>query len=220
MLRPQHVEQKQPYVDDSCRLLLHFSGMSGNQQFIDSSNTPKVIITYGNTVLSSTHYRFGGVAGYFDGTTDYLTVTLSDLNTIKTVDFWMYKVSAWSGNPVIFSGSSANNGRIQYAATLNFRGVDDSAPCNFGNPTTGIWHHLALTCDGTNATAYVDGVQISQGAETNNVFAGTVLTIGAYYDSTLGTDMYINEFRLWNRVVPIGMLYPQLRPYGYPIGGT
>lgn len=223
-LRPQHVEQKQPYVDDSCKLLLHMNGVSGNQQFIDSSNSPKVVTPYGNACLSNSHYRFGGTSGYISSnTSDKLTLSSTDFTSIKTISFWFYRVGAWSGNPCLFqSGSAAANGYFQYHPTrlaMEYHQPSDAVTGSFGAPSTDVWHHYIATCDGTNATFYVDGAQVNQAAYTGVFFTNSAIQIGNY-QSLYPAIGYFDEVMMFDRVVPVGELYPQLRPYGYPIGGT
>lgn len=53
-------------------LLLNMNGANGGTTFTDSSPTPKTISRYGNTITSTTQYKFGGASGYFDGSGDYL----------------------------------------------------------------------------------------------------------------------------------------------------
>lgn len=244
MLRPQHVEQKQPYVDDSCKLLLHFNGISGNQQFIDSSNSPKVVTAYGNAVLSNTHYRFEGTSGYFDETGDYLSVeystdfdlggdnwtiviwynptTKTDFDTllmrkINGVSYPAYKFDIGDGNylPRFTALNSSGTTIASYAAT---------SPVTF---TNGSWYQIVWMRDGTNISLYINGNNIPL---TVPVSIGSGSLISSTDPLIIGTDIinsdrdingYIDECIFWKGIAkPIGELYPQLRPYGYPIGGT
>lgn len=238
MLRPQHVEQKQPYVDDSCKLLLHFNGQSGTQQFIDSSNNPKVVTAYGNACLSNTHYRFGGTSGYFDGTEDYLTIPDStdwNLENTSTISMWLNFISLPSDN--IYYGilsqytdtdnwnyfafwKYASDGMYYFRFFSIIGGVTTYAQTT-GNafiPSPGTWMHVAII----GPKIYINGEEKANG----NLNIGRVtapLEIGRA-KSTIPqsySPIFIDELIIWKGITkPIGELYPQKRPYGYPIGGT
>jgi len=236
MLRPQHVEQKQPYVDDACKLLLHFNGQSGSQQFIDSSNNPKVVTAYGNTCLSNSHYRFGGTSGYFDGNGDYLSiVNSSDFNFRNgdfTISMYAKTVAGSVGNHLFGQLTSDVTGGSVYGSILNsnkYRGVviigGAGYPIDSTNTfTTTDWHHYALIRFGGTVYLYIDGInEGTYSIGTNSIDTPTTnFIIGRAGDYTISPlTGYIDEFMCFKGVaIPIGMLYPQKRPYGYPIGGT
>jgi len=46
--------------------------------FTDSSLSPKTITRYGNAQIDTAQSVFGGAAGLFDGSGDYLTIPDSD----------------------------------------------------------------------------------------------------------------------------------------------
>jgi len=228
MLRPQHIEQKQPYVDDSCKLLLHMNGVSGNQQFIDSSNNSKVVTPYGNACLSNSHYRFGGTSAYFDGTGDYLRIVSSSIPTGTsnfTVSFWWYESSGTPNYPTPFSFSTGGTyatskifieGRTGLGSFLLHTPSVNSTFTFTRTQTT--WNHWCLTRENGLYTLYYNGISVGTVSDTTSN-TSTYLQIGG--DGSFYTTGYIDEFIYWNGIAfPIGMLYPQLRPYGYPIGGT
>jgi hypothetical protein len=102
-----------------------------------------------------------------------------------------------------------NGGTLQ----LNF---NRSQACVQNNPqrysvafTTGTWHHIVMTYDGTNVTGYVDGLQVSQQAESGN---GTNCSpdgwsaFGSGYSGgpLNGFDGTIDETGVWGRALSAG----------------
>lgn len=228
MLRPQHTEQVEPYVDDSCKLLLHFNGVSGNPQFIDSGNEPKVVTAYGNAILSNAHYRFGGTSGYFDGTGDYLTVpSTPDLSGSKifTISLWVYRIGT---NTMVILSTDDNTGTIgnwlvgwNTSGGAFFQYRDSTTWYGGGTFTANMWHHFAVISDGSNVYVYIDGIQVYTHTITNALTNQSGLGIGGNPIGNVVTNGYIDEVIFWKGIAkPIGELYPQKRPYGYPIGGT
>lgn len=235
MLRPQHVEQKQPYVDDSCKLLLHFNGQSGTQQFIDSSNIPKVVTAFGNACLSNTHYRFNGTAGYFDGNGDYSTVPHSSdfslSNKIFTIAGWFYFSNVSAGRTLVAKRQDSSNewaliwsytgGYLRFASHSGGSYEMDFHTSSWA-PTVNIWYHIALIFDGSSPYIYINGISQSITIDVNTSITDNNGSLYIGYSPDWYTfNGYIGELAIWKGLAkPIGMLYPQLRPYGYPIGGT
>ena len=63
--------------------------------------------------------------------------------------------------------------------------------------SSGVWYHIAITGDGTNATLYVDGV--SQGSVLDK--DAVVSTIGSYNDDTFPLDGSMDDIRIFNRAL-------------------
>lgn len=233
MLRPQHQEQVDPVeMLNNCVLLLHTKGQNGAVQFIDSSNNTKIITPYGNAKLSNAHYRFGGTSGYFDGSTSYLTIPSSTDFDFGSNDF---TISVWVNTTIstsmgllvkantnypfylYLSGGYACIASYQTTGTANFTITGSTTLVN-----TGTWHNISAMRIGNTVYLYVDG--ISQGTAT---FSGSInattdiVIIGANYSYGGKFNGYIDELYINNGAgLPIGMIYPQKRPFGYPIGGT
>jgi len=238
MLRPQHVEQVEPFVDDSCKLLLHFNGQSGTTQFIDSSNNPKVVTAYGNACLSNSHYRFGGTSGYFDGNGDYLTIPDSDdwsFGTRWTISAWVYFVTLPSSIAPIVEQLSSDDDFYQLRLTnisgsykWQFRrykssSIDITLSSSARTISTGIWYNIVFERDDTVYTIYENGSNVLTTTDSTNwEDISSVLRIATYQGATpIYSNIYLDELAIWKGIAkPIGELYPQKRPYGYPIGGT
>ena len=72
---------------------------------------------------------------------------------------------------------------------------------------SGEYHHMALSISGTWHTLYLDGVQVAQNLSGGNVFASYTsavpnLYIGCAGDLSYGFAGSIDDFKIWNRVLP------------------
>jgi hypothetical protein len=69
--------------------------------------------------------------------------------------------------------------------------------------TDGLWHRIALVCDRTNRSLYVDGVLVAQDAQGNLASCREGLNIGCGKDMAPGTFFsgLIDDVRIYNRAV-------------------
>ena len=171
-------------------LLLLGNGSNGSTTFTDSSSNARTATVTGNTQISTTQSKFGGSSIYFDGTGDYLEFA-PDTNLIDwytggafTVEAWVYASSwtNWSFNAQLpclcgnmdatsltgywgFGPNSSGNVVFQYYSTNTF------ATTGATTLTTGAWHHIAMSYDGTTIRVFADGV-----LDASNTVVGTPLT--------------------------------------------
>ena len=95
--------------------------------------------------------------------------------------------------------------------------------------TTGTWHHIVMTYDGTNVTGYVDGSQVSQAAELGNgtncspdswsAFGGGV----SNGSPVNGFDGTMDETAVWSRALTsteTSQLYSSGIGQQYPFAST
>ncbi len=146
----------------------------------------------------------------FDGTDDYVDIGSPGL-TSGTVELWL-NADDVNYNRRIYS--QLNGG----TATEGALGIEIDNDTNYGifvwAPSTGgwkkiidmggvnwsgAWHHLAVVYDGTNATAYWDGVEQLTVAALFN-FGTEDLGISGLYDGAHGEEFNgkIDEFRIWS----------------------
>lgn len=73
-------------------LLLRFDGTNGSTAFVDSSPNALTVTASGNAQISTAQSKFGGASGYFNGSSDYLTVaeTIALGGGDFTVECWFY----------------------------------------------------------------------------------------------------------------------------------
>ena len=73
--------------------------------------------------------------------------------------------------------------------------------------TSGTYRHVALSISGTVHTLYLDGSMVAQNLSGGNVFASYTsaiqnLYIGCAGDLSYGLTGSIDDFKIWNRVLP------------------
>jgi len=138
----------------------------------------------------------------------------------RTVELWAYmKSSDWTANQnTLFfygpfpSARNADGFGLDFGSTSNSIGsidpftnayFDNDNQASGVNVTTAQWVHFAMTWNGTQVQAYVNGVLKSSKASDNAtqkvLKTGTsILTIGGYPGENAYFADYIDEFRVWN----------------------
>lgn len=217
-----------PYTVLNCK----FEGANNSTIFTAerwSGGLPKVVTAYGDAKLSNTHYRFGGTSAYFDGTGDYLLITDTndlDLPSNFTISFWVYYNAASTVKTILDHGYTDTNGLIiktDNSADIKLTIVISNSAVITDSSTNVIstWYHYALIREGTTLTLYKNGASVGSVTASNDLTSSRNLSIGADITAANGLNGYIDELIIWKGIAkPIGELYPQARPYGYPIGGT
>jgi hypothetical protein len=145
----------------------------------------------------------------FTGSTDLPTG-----NANRTIEFWAYVLtSSWAAdaNTMFFYGTNnrdADGFGFDFGNTANGIGTIDPFTNNSAtdpqgdNKPSGLmanvnqWAHFAMTWDGTNVRAFVNGVQKVAVPITMLNTGLTALTIGGYPPAYF--NGYIDEFRIWN----------------------
>ncbi len=178
-----------PYFK-STTLLLSGDGTNGaqNNTFIDSS-TNNAAITRSGTPTQGSFSPFSqtGWSGYFNGTSDYLTVPNSALLQVGAVNFtiecWTYlttTLTTGAGQKCLIG--KWNDGQLEYLIDYysgNLRVVDSDQSvmqlaCTLN---AGTWYHIALVKSGSTSTLYINGVYatssvLSFRAATSSLFIG------------------------------------------------
>lgn len=236
---PQHNLANFPFGNDAyTKLLLHCDGANNSTVFSDSSplaRGPATVVS--GAKVSTAQSKFGGAAGVFNGSTDYLTYPdHADFNFGTgdwTIDFWFKRLA--TGVQHAFFGknnSSLSNGYHLYVNTTGTVQCgwlpSDAAYNSF--PTAAVandtnWHHCVWQRRGTALELYVDGTlgaagTISAGASiTTNT---NVFTIGKLGDFGLFGNIYIDEFRVTKGIARYaGNFNPPAAPYsGMPVAAT
>jgi hypothetical protein len=161
------------------------------------------------TLVNGTHHNDGPFvgAGYveFDGNTDKLSCTPSNLTGEFTIEGWWY-ANAFPATTVLFGNWGtgcllrlANAGsELQWYTTGLLSGMRGSIGFTL---STGTWYHVAVSRDSSNVhRTFVNGTQIA--SETNSVsITMTNFCIGAENTSSTTTDIwngYISNFRILN----------------------
>jgi large repetitive protein len=147
---------------------------------------------------------------------------MSDLpigNSNRTIELWAYmRMSDWAGNTnTLFfygpfpSARNADGFGLDFGGTLGTIDPFTNAFFDNDNQASGVtaatsqWVHFAMTWDGTQVQAYVNGVlkstKVSDNATQKTLMTGSsVFTIGGYPGENAYFASFIDEFRVWNVV--------------------
>jgi hypothetical protein len=173
----------------SVALLLHMNGSNGSTTFTDSSSSARTVTANGDARISTSRSKFGGASGLFDGSGDYLTVTVpGGLGSGSfTVEFWYY-MTANTG--VLFNSRSNGIGSDGIDIFSNLF-VTTAGNQIFQPTSTPIneWHHVAIVRSGSTMTRYINGVADGGTSTVSNNFNASAFLIGG---STAGNVGYLN----------------------------
>ncbi|MES2762797.1 MAG: LamG-like jellyroll fold domain-containing protein, partial [Bacteroidota bacterium] len=176
------------------------SGASSSGQLGDGTTVGKTSFVQALTACTA------GAALNFDGANDKVALGAFSINgaASRTVEFWI-KTSITGGFQNPFSSGTANNSqafniKVTPTGHLGFMGFN-----NDNYPSTGTviadntYHHVALTYNGANVKAYIDG-NLEWTFVTTLATTGTNNYIGA--SNHAGNEQYflgtIDELRVWN----------------------
>ena len=157
------------------------------------------------TLYGGTHHTDGPFvgAGYveFDGNTDKLSCTPSNLTGQFTIEGWWYATAFTSAS--VFFGKwgyecllRKNGSNIEWYSAGNVSGVTATYTFN-----TGQWYHLAVSRDSSNVhRVFINGVQVLSTTDSDSITM-TDFCIGAQSTGSTTDDIwtgYISNFRIVN----------------------
>ena len=137
----------------------------------------------------------------FDGTDDYVQLTLPSSNVSHTIAAWVNCTDA-TGNRAIFDGRDGNNdGIFIYAPTndkINYKISSGAVLVQGGTKTTGSWQHIVCTYDGSTQNIYINGSLSSSQSVSAGVSTTTAARIGgkAFASGSFWSGL-IDEVALW-----------------------
>jgi len=142
-------------------------------------------------------------AASFDGASAYLsagTTSLPATNAAQTISAWVNITSAAGTSSIVaLTGASSAVKLGLSASVLRVVRNDGTALISTTAPSTGAWHHVAYTWDGSSANnLYVDGVAITATATAHDSGAVSGAFIGA---SSASADFFngkIDDVRVYN----------------------
>jgi hypothetical protein len=157
-------------------------------------------ITKNNNVVQGSFSPFSRTrwSNYFSGSGDYISFTQPALNSVFTLEFWVYPISIGSGQNLYISQTTGpligNNGTALLAGEQGNWRITGSS-----NVTVGAWNHVALVREGTGAgqlKLYLNGVNIGSGILAATL-AAQQSSIGGGPSAT-GVNAYFSDVRLVN----------------------
>jgi hypothetical protein len=185
------------------QLLLPFGGSNGSTTFTDASAAARTVTPVGQSQISTAQSKWGGSSGLFDGSGDYLDVTVTGGlgSGAFTVEFWFYRntSSGMMFNSRTGGSSSGDDGIDIFAdgrvSTASLWIFTDSPVASIQDTT---WTHFAVTRDDSNVMRrFLDGVQVGSSTTVANNMSGTAMQIGGSSQFNIGsTNGYIDDFRI------------------------
>ena len=170
------------------------------------SNTQSLLPLISNSSLSVSDVSFNSVGTMtFDGTNDTIGIASNSNNNIAgdiTIEFIVNRTDGYNGVPVHkevqYTVYITSNGDISYAdsslwsySTFGF---------HYSGITPGVFHHVAVTKNGSTVTIYVDGnVVISKSFGSAITQTSNNLYIGCYNGTNNFFAGQIPVTRLYNR---------------------
>ncbi len=139
-----------------------------------------------------------------DGTGDYVTVpSTADFNFGTgdfTIECWIYRsISNVQHNIFDFRTTNTQNAPVVYIQNTNQLTyyVNGSIRITGTTVSTGVWHHVALSRQGTSTKLFFNGAQVgSTWTDTTN-YIQSPLTIGSRFDGISGNfNGYIDDLRI------------------------
>ena len=204
-------------------------GFDGSGQ--DSSGNSEDLTLFNGASFAPGRY---GQALQLDGIDDHAFVNIGNYGlTNFTVELW-FNVGAFDRNVHYVSLQQDNYivlGDYGSASSPVDTWTDGLSPINAGPvaglPTTGEWHHLAFTFDGSDQKIYLDGVLIKTAATTGSLNVGHTggLAIGSRYNqSTQFVEGALDNVRIHDVALSIQQLGfyvdGDVPPSTYSVGGT
>ena len=182
------------------KLLLPFDGSNGATSTTDSSNSNNSVTFVGTAQISTAQSKFGGSSMLFDGDSDYLTVTNSELDldgATCTIEFWVYLLGGVGSHICFYSEYNGSGSGISIekldsnVVKVNMSG-DGADITGTTTMSTGQWYHIAFSGSDGSYKLFINGTQEGSTATGSITNGHNTKKIGTFWWSSTG---YI---RLWN----------------------
>lgn len=202
-----------PY-GENVSLLLHMNGADGSTTFTDSSLNNYTVTRYGDAQISTAQAKYGGAAGYFDGSGGYLSANfpVDWTNDVYTIEAWIYAISLGEARAILGNHTGYANGFAVYTYSdgrlgmgrMNINEVTTSA----GTISTNTWYHIAVVKEvsgapnlGDNTKLFVNGnlTNFSGSAGSGTIWPNTPNEIRVgFFDPENGNTWhgYIDDLRI------------------------
>jgi hypothetical protein len=194
-------------------LLLKGNGTNNGTTFTDDGHKALTATRNGNTITSTTEYKYGTASIYFDGTGDYLSYSTGKdnfnfLNSNFTIECWI-RPSNVTGARVIFSKRAntgtyggfifqCNGNKLNILATNNGSswGINLDSTSTL---STNTWYHVAVTRLYDTFKIFIDGnLEGSQTIEDFIISTNTDNVVIGAGGATGGQEFfgYIDDLRI------------------------
>ena len=172
-------------------LLLHMNGSNESTTFTDNSNSALTVTANGNAQISTAQSKFGGAAGLFDGTGDYLSFPGISIGTSDdcTIECWFYRTG---GEALV---GSTGGGNYQFLAVLagKLYAYWNGNEVEGGTVADSTWHHAAVTRSSGTMRLFLNGTQVATAAGNTQTFSITKVAQAVNRSDFNG---YIDDLRI------------------------
>lgn len=184
--------------------------LDGGTRLYDLRGLMPAPLTASPTWVSSPgHPGALGPALKFNGSSQYINMTnLIPSTGICTIAGWILPVSGDSGI-VLEARDSSGRGLLLYAnpaisgsaTAFMYNGTTTYTSATSTSPFDGKWHHLALTFDGTNLQAYLDGSAAGASpTAASYTSTSTTMRVAQAYNGALA-PCTTDDLALWSRAL-------------------
>ncbi len=206
-------------IDDDTILMLHMNVADTSTTFTDSSDSGHTATANGDAQIDTALSKFGGAAGIFDATGDFLEVTGSlgefDLaGNNFTIDFWLYATGfpAQFARMIDFKDDSGSRVTNLQAVQLTSGGDIQFFEWTGGNSVSASyssflnqWTHVAIVGDvGDTVKIYLDGVEKASATVTsehggiiNGCRIGETMNNAGYFINASLDEFRISTVKRW-----------------------
>ena len=186
---------------------------TNNNVFKDSSTNNFSITRNGNTTQGTfSPFSQTGWSNYFDGSGDYLSLTISSTTIGSgdfTIEFWYYPTAFQNFDTMFSTTRGANGFNIGTNASASVVWYSSSAEqINSGTLTQNAWNHIAFTRTSNTLRLYVNGSQTGATPTVSTNFSATSCWIGDL--ATSGSEPsqgYISNLRVVTQSLASGSTY-------------
>ena len=185
---------------NNCVLMLHFDGADTATTTIDAA-TNKAVTFVGTAQLDTAEKKFGTASLLLDGNSDYITLADSadwDFGAGDfTIDFW-FRFNADSACVICDNGAwvYSTGFNVEIANDLIYVWLNANSYSFTFAPSEATWYHIAVSRNGTDLKAFVDGTQVGETAtSSDDITSAYTLTIGSLTDS-YRLNGWLDDFRI------------------------
>jgi hypothetical protein len=198
----------------SCGYNRFVDGSSLGSAITVGSGTPRVQAFQPFSPTASYTTALYGGSGYFNGSTDYLTSTITAPNSsIVSFECWVYNLGldGTQGNHYITIGTTNWTFSHNPTGSARFFCRNDAGTTIFDiTSASGVlklnqWQYMVGIRSGSNAALYVDGVRVGTATGLGAVTATqTTLYVSSNQGSVRYTNGYLSNVRIQSGTLPSG----------------
>ncbi len=175
---------------------------------------------FGNAIsLNGTNGYARFPAGFISTLNDYTIAGWVNLNSVST---WARIFDFGSGTSVyMFLTPKSGSNAIRFAISTS-GGSGEQQINGTSIPSTGVWHHFAVTLSGTVGILYVDGVAVGRNNNMTLKPSNLGYTTQNYIGKSQYSDPYLNgsvdDFRIYSRALSPTEVYYLFSPPASVVG--